>query len=238
MDHELHWASQIVSAAGHTLLEKKSDDSHANLGWDARARALVGHPMSGRRAGLRIEDGTLVVVDEASREIASKALAGETLASSLAWLASVLDATELRRPEHELPSHPVGTGAAFTTKGDASLASRFALAAEVLGAIATRETNASAVRCWPHHFDIATLISLGSERTIGVGLSPGDASYAEPYWYVTPWPYPKGDLPALAHGTWHREGWTGAVLLARAGSPQPFLDDAIAACRQSLQSSD
>lgn len=225
MKHELHWAAQIASAAGNTLLEKKADDSHANLGWDLTARALAGHPIGGRRAALRLEDATLLVLDEESNPRATKALAGETLASALAWLASIFGASELRRPEHELPDHPVKTGAAFTTNGDPALATLYARADEVIGGIATP------VRCWPHHFDIATLISLGGERTIGIGMSPGDGSYAEPYWYVTPWPYPKGDLPSLKHGRWHREGWTGAVLLAREGDPKPFLDEAHAASR-------
>jgi hypothetical protein len=77
------------------------------------------------------------------------------------------------------------------------------------------------VRCWPHHFDIATLIQIDpphlgeGARSIGVGMSPGDASYAEPYWYVTPWPYPSQDqLGCLPAGAWNRRGWTGAVLTA------------------------
>jgi hypothetical protein len=225
MDQELHWAAQIVSAAGNTLLEKKADDSHANLGWDRTARALAGHPIAGKRAALRLEDATLLVLDDASHAIATKPLAGETLASALAWLAKELGAAALKRPEHELPAHPVGAGAAFTTGGNAELARLYALADEVIAAIARP------VRCWPHHFDIAALVSLGGERTIGIGLSPGDGSYGEPYWYVTPWPYPKGDLPPLTHGHWHREGWTGAVLLAREGDPRPFLDEAHEASR-------
>jgi hypothetical protein len=81
----------------------------------------------------------------------------------------------------------------------------------------------SPVRCWPHHFDIATLVSIpggapGEVRTIGVGLSPGDGSYAEPYFYVTPWPAPDGPtLPELPAGAaWHRAGWFGAVLTGTA----------------------
>ena len=225
MNHELHWAAQIVSAVGNTLLEKKADDSHANLGWDRVARALAGHPVGGRRAALRLEDATLLVLDDESKALSTKPLAAETLASGLAWLTSVFGVSELRRPEHDLPDHPVKTGAAFTTKGDAALSALYAQADDRISRIATP------VRCWPHHFDIATLVSLGGERTIGIGMSPGDGSYAEPYWYVTPWPYPKGELPPLEHGSWHREGWTGAVLLAREGDPKPFLDEAHSASR-------
>ncbi len=48
------------------------------------------------------------------------------------------------------------------------------------------------------------------------GFSPGDGSYDQPYFYVTPWPYPEAaNLPSLAEGAeWHRSGWTGAVFTA------------------------
>ena len=46
---------------------------------------------------------------------------------------------------------------------------------------------------------------MGEEIVIGVGLSPGDTYYAEPYWYVSPYPYPGlEDLPVLdGSGFWH-----------------------------------
>jgi hypothetical protein len=55
-------------------------------------------------------------------------------------------------------------------------------------------------------------------RQIGFGMSPGDASYAQPYFYVTPWPIPAGaSLPPLAAGGhWHSQGFTGAVLTGEA----------------------
>ena len=58
--------------------------------------------------------------------------------------------------------------------------------------------------------------SSNSSRSIGVGLSPGDESYDEPYFYVRPWPCSGiPDLPPLeGEGKWHTEGWLGAVLPA------------------------
>jgi hypothetical protein len=89
---------------------------------------------------------------------------------------------------------------------------------------------------------------VGSEeaRSIGVGFSPGDGSYDQPYFYVTPWPYPDTeDLPSLTAGAhWHREGWTGAVLTAERLISVPFaeqqrtaheaLERAVSACREVL----
>jgi hypothetical protein len=72
---------------------------------------------------------------------------------------------------------------------------------------------------WPHHFDLASLVTLSGSgehaTTIGLGFSPGDAGIDEPYFYVTPWPAPEAaTLPALTIGRWNTEGWTGAVLRA------------------------
>jgi hypothetical protein len=43
-------------------------------------------------------------------------------------------------------------------------------------------------------------------------MSPGDASYGEPYFYVSPYPAPRSELAPLALGRWHKSGWSGAVL--------------------------
>jgi hypothetical protein len=73
------------------------------------------------------------------------------------------------------------------------------------------------VHIWPHHFDMATLLYLpghGESMTIGIGLSPGDMNYAEPYWYVPPYPYPQvARFPELdGHGMWHTQDWVRAIL--------------------------
>ena len=89
-------------------------------------------------------------------------------------------------------------------------------------------TGLGPIRIWPHHFDLGAILP----GTIGVGLSPGDAYYAEPYFYVTP-PSPIDRGPAIAGGGfWRTDGWTGAVLLASAaGRPEAFVESALAAMR-------
>ena len=128
----------------------------------------------------------------------------------------------------------------------------YANAARVLRELREVE-GGSPVRCWPHHFDIATLIPLSGDsdpetaRSIGVGMTPGDEYYAEPYWYVTPWPYPAEPSlqPLAGGGSWHTEKWLGAVLPGSrlvGGDPSTgqaqrlagFLDSALRACRAML----
>jgi len=224
----LHWAAQIVAAAGATWLAPRDDASHTALTWIDAARAFAGEPLAhGTRAVLVVEELSLAVAGADGAPAGDRfPLAGRTLADGLAWLATVVANREhaasrpLARPAHELPARPEGSS--FTVERDvfAELARWYANAARLLAPVA-ETPGASSVRVWPHHFDIATLIALDESkgehaRSIGVGLSPGDVSYAEPYWYVTPWPYPPNDRPApgLPSGHWHTAGWFGAVLTA------------------------
>jgi hypothetical protein len=93
-------------------------------------------------------------------------------------------------------------------------------AASILSATFGSLEEASTIRCWPHHFDIATLLTFpaaddsGDAAHVGAGLSPGDGARPSPYYYVNGWPPPAAeDLPTLTGpGSWNTEGWIGAVL--------------------------
>lgn len=260
---QLHWAAQVVQAVGFTHLPAAADDSHTNLGWSSGLGGLVGRPFSGAslRAGLRFADLSLLVTDDAT-VLGRCPLDGATLDDAYAWMADAVREHSLGaasgvlgRRDYEMPDHAVATGAAFATNPQAlgELAAWYDNANAVLSAVQGMSPHASPVRCWPHHFDIATLIAVGpdvgaeSARSIGVGMTPGDANYAEPYYYVTPWPYPDAPgLPALTHGRWHTEGWIGAVLTgsdvtvhdanaAQAMMLDAFLREAVAAAHRALQ---
>lgn len=238
---QCHHAVQINTRLARGFVAPQADDSHTSLSWDARAEALMGQPFSagGRevRAGVRLRDLTLLFDGLAFR------LDGSSLNDALGWLgaelrARGLDPEALARPIHfELEDHPLLHGAKFEA---GPLAKELEELARYYGNAAGRIGEVfSPVRCWPHHFDIAALRVRG-EHSLGVGMSPGDASYAEPYFYVSPLPSPAADkLPNLdSRGHWHTEGWTGAVLTASqfAGDDLQerlvgaFLEDAVAAC--------
>jgi hypothetical protein len=232
---ELHWAAQAVAAAGRALNPPVPDDSHTSLEWVAAGRLLVGiAPARQLRLGLRPAELALVVVDAMGNSQRELPLAGRTLDEALAWAAASLGAPALAKPPYEMPDHEVARGGAF--RGDdpdarAELARWYATADSLLRGLDSAPPDArrqaSPVRCWPHHFDIATLVTVppvasAGTHTIGVGLSPGDAGRAEPYFYVTPSvtpsPYPESlTLPELpAGGDWNRTPWFGAVLTGTA----------------------
>jgi hypothetical protein len=251
-----HWALQIVAAAGHSLVRAQKDDGHISTEWLDRAQSLVGEEIpGGLRVGLRLRDLQLRVMDKAGDEYATLSLAGRTLEAGMKWLTEALREitgrkAALARPDYDMPEHAVATGARFEPDSVAlvELARWFADADRALQLFASSEPDATRVRCWPHHYDMATLLELGAGRSIGIGMSPGDGSYRQPYYYVSPYPAPKGPLPVLRGGTWHRRGWTGAVLtgskLASQNSNErqiealtEFLRGAIAACREVLDGS-
>ena len=223
----LHWAAQVASAVGTTHATTEPDFAHTNLEW--LDGVLLGQPVgtSGVRGGLRLADARLLLTSAAGKPRAEKPLEGLLLSDGLEWLGRVVFGADgslsdaLARPEHDLPDHAVaneGTFPMFDVSHCKELGLWFANADAVFRQIDL--PSATPVRCWPHHFDLATLILIDDDtdarnpRSVGVGMSPGDASYDQPYMYVTVWPQPDAPLPDLAGGgLWHTEGWTGAVLL-------------------------
>jgi hypothetical protein len=104
-------------------------------------------------------------------------------------------------------------------------------AAAILERIRAKHPAAAPVRCWPHHFDIATLIPLPENRSIGLGFLGGDANIPEPYWYVYVSPMPEATLPPISVGRWYAGAWVGAVLTGEhdAETTERFLNEAIGA---------
>lgn len=230
---QLHWAAQVVGAVGHSFGTPEPDDSHTALRWVAGSGMMVGEPVG--------RDGTLQPALAPARMVLRVlsaadgsaldefALGGTTLDQAYAWMAQALErhgggevAGELTRRDYDMPDHAVGRGTEFRDddgRAMAEVARWFANASRVLGLVVRARREAQPLRLWPHHFDIGTTLPLlgpvGEEPSVGLGLSPGDQTYPEPYWYVTAWPTPPDPtLPRLAgKGRWHTEGWTGAVLL-------------------------
>jgi hypothetical protein len=262
---QIHWAAQAVAAVGKQLLPHQPDFGEQSFTWMAGPRALAQGVVEGPRpfrAAVRLAEPALLLLDEEGETLSRMPIEGRTLDEAYEWVrqeAEALLGRPLAKPLERpvgIPEHPVATGAPFHLAGSAAAAELeryYAGADRLLRGLRERNPGASPVRCWPHHFDLATLILLDPEadpetaRSIGVGLSPGDSGRPEPYFYVLPWPRPAGDLPALDGGAWNTEEWLGAVLEAAdftaAGSNgaqrariERFLNSAVQACRQMLAS--
>jgi hypothetical protein len=263
---QAHYAVQWLARAARAYLPAQPDDSHTNLGWDDVIGGLETHKLQGSRIALKFAPLSLAILegkDSAPSRIFP--LDGHKEADARAWLGEELghlglDARSLDKPlPYKIPPHKLAAGAPYasTAVADAlrDLASWFSNANRSLGrireALHARKLEASPVRCWPHHFDLATLAPLDrgrgtveSVRSVGVGLSPGDEHFNEPYFYVTPWPYPPpAKLPLLPQlGGWYTKGFTAAVLPAhrilaakgRQTETEQFLQAAVEAAIKSL----
>jgi len=229
---QAHWAAQLIEATGKALVPPQNDWSHVAMTWlDPLELLAGGFTRHGLRVALRPRDLCLAVLDADDHVEWSLELDGKTLAEAKEWLQGVL-AEEGEPPppleplRTDLPEHPVGRGEPLSLderRQFQELSLWYGNAARLFTVLAENTLGAAPVYCWPHHFDLATLITLDPEEpdenkapSIHVGLSPGDGHYDEPYFYVTPWPVAVNvDAEPLAGGGhWHTEDWTGAVLPA------------------------
>ncbi|MEZ5963572.1 MAG: hypothetical protein R3F56_06975 [Planctomycetota bacterium] len=254
---QLHAGALALASVAHALLPHAEDDAHTNFAVDARGDTEV---LALRTWPLRQhpeQHASLAVADLELRwhrgaEIAARLpLPGRTLAEAHAWADSTARrlcgaAVQPRRYE-DLPPHPLFDGGAFTgdrTAARAELGCWFANAAALFGELATREPALSPARVWPHHFDLGVLLPVtgtAAAATIGLGFSPGDSHYAEPYFYCSPYGENAAALPPLSGpGEWHTTDFTSVIVtgteLLAGGHPQrqarAWLASALSACRR------
>lgn len=228
----LHDAAQPLAAAAYALLPVAPDHSHSNLLWSRERGGFVGRALpGGTRCALDPLSLRTILLGPDGEARGEVSVVGRTLEAVYVELAALLrrageavPASGLSTPDYDLPDTPVRCGEAFA-KPPADelreLARWFALGHATVGRVSTRHLKGAEVRVWPHHLDLAALLTLDADpdaaqaRSLGVGLSPGDDSYAEPYLYVSPRPAPTADaLPDLPSGRWHTQGFTSAVLTA------------------------
>ena len=222
--HVAHYAVQWVARAAVANLPAAPDDSHSALSWDARREALVSPALPGGiTVGLRLASLDILVMQDGSED--SFALHGVASRAVDDWLAGKLTArgckphSSVKLP-YDIPAQPL--------RGESSLAALsrwFGSAADVLEAVrrkyASLKPGPGPVRCWPHHFDMAVLVRLDegageTARSIGIGFSPGDEYYEEPYFYISPYPVPQSPAPPALPpgGRWHTKDFFGAVAIA------------------------
>lgn len=254
---QLHYAIQFAAAVGSALGNAAPDGSQVTLDWDDTLHVFVGKPIPSTALQIALVPASLTsVILQNGGAIATQSLIGLTMTEALAWHKSQLATLGvsvdqihlLDYPPNDFPDHPLAHGAVFED-GDpearAAIASYYAKTRPLLAAVVAANSAASAIAIWPHHFDMATLMTYSGApeadtKYLGVGLSPGDTSYPEPYWYISPYPYPDSTkLPKLnSRGFWHTEHWVGAVLTASQieedAEIQSFIDSAIAASKEVL----
>lgn len=240
--HHAHFAVQWPSRIARGFLPARDDDSQASLLCDDALGGLFTAPIPSDagaiRVGTRIRDLTLIFIDADGAVLAEYSIHGRNDAGVSAIVNAALrelglDPARLPRElPYELPEHEIAQGGRYNAEShrDAlrELARYFGNFHPLLQGVAVHEAGAGPVYTWPHHFDMASLILLGDDPEaspqIGVGLSPGDGNYAEPYLYISVWPRidEAAALPELpAPAFWHTEDFLMAVVK---GSDMTALD--------------
>jgi hypothetical protein len=234
---QAHYAAQWLARAARAYISPQPDDAHTSLMWDHAIGGLRTQPFkNGSRLSLQLSNLTLALSNgNGPANVQSIFLSGRTDSEVRTWLGERLgkegiDAGGLDAPApYQIPAHAIAKGAAYDAIKSADamteLAAWFADAAflldEIHGHLIERKLAASPVCCWPHHFDLATLTTLPKHAAdatgyVGIGLSPGDEYYDEPYFYVSVYPKPDpATLPTLPmFGHWHTHEFMAAVVPA------------------------
>lgn len=212
-----HHASQLVAAAGVTMLEPDPAFHYSSTILDPEEASLVGAELpDGRRVRLSLCDLVLTI------GAVELPLLGKEPKEAAEWLSDRLGRS-LRFPEWEMPNGPTLEQPRWgVSKEDLGhLAHWFTASHRIFARFEPGVGQASGLRVWPHHFDLATLVTIEASddpekvKSVGLGMTPGDGGIAQPYLYVTPWPYPASPpTPPLPSGRWNTQGWVGAVLEA------------------------
>lgn len=236
--NQAHHAMQIPALAAIAFVPPRADYSHINFGWVDALSTFVSHPIATAAGnvqfGLRLADLTqLILIDGEVR--LTYGMQGKTHTETTAWLLKEAEALGLPVADYpaespsDIPAHPVSTGAVYDVETQAAAMAEFCnyFGNAVLGLEAVRQSylhiqpGPNQVRMWPHHFDIAVLVTLEDKdpeiaKAFGFGFEPGDHSYEQPYFYTYPWPRSQRPetLPELrTQGQWTPTGtWLGTLL--------------------------
>lgn len=239
----IHRAAQYLTAAAISCLEKKPDDSHTNMGWNSSRKTFTTRHLNDNELYLSLSliNFRLEFLKQ-DTVLASKPLSGVSHKEILNWLSEVFKDLKLNSPftynfHYDLPYSEMTDDYVFDKIDDAELSKEADLrdqAYKALKEIAQNIDEDAEVRIWPHHFDTGTLISLGNNSSIGLGLAIPDSMMDEYYYYVSGWKgsemMPVSGLPELKNGRWEDGQWKGAILEANNSSlndAKEFLNSAV-----------
>ncbi|MEP7029521.1 MAG: hypothetical protein ABI830_01160 [Pseudolabrys sp.] len=234
---QAHFAAQWLARFARAYISPQPDDEHTNLSWDGSSDEFTTHPSkNGMRLSLQVPNLTLTLHDgNGAAGSQSLSLNGHTQMQVRQWFGECLSRRSLDAgaldglSPYAIPPHGIAQGAAYDAAGSpdalVEIAAWFTNGEILLDGIQNlmieRKLAASPVRCWPHHFDLSTLTTLpkhGADTAgyVGIGLSPGDEYYDEPYFYVSVYPKPDpSTLPTLPmFGHWHTHEFMAAVVPA------------------------
>lgn len=253
---QLHQACQLLANVAEFFVPRRKDYSHSSFIWSNEVNGVRTEELNQDRYCIALSFPSLEISlfqdDKTIDSFPLNSLDHKTTEKKVLELLTKyqfnINSFEFK-PLFEIPETPQAKGEPYLLDNQAVFTEleHYYSNANLLLSRISEEYGSSEVRCWPHHFDIATLLNLDKNKSIGLGFSPGDSSYHEPYFYVSPWPYPNLNsihLPQLSHHAfWHTEKWVGAIFTAstiienkneKKTIVNSFLTSALYACKQLL----
>ena len=236
--NQAHHALQLPAMAAIAFAPFKEDYSHINFSWVDHLSAFVSRDIPTNNGivqfGIRLADLTLLLLS-ADNITNSYAMHGKTHAEAKAWLLAAAENLGLPVEKYpanspsDIPAHPVAAGAPYDVETHAQAMAEFCnyygnahlVLRTVRESYLSIQPGPNELRMWPHHFDIAVLVTLEAgdpetAKAFGFGFEPGDSSCEQPYFYTYPWPRSQRPetLPDLAGlGMWTSPGqWLGTLL--------------------------
>ncbi len=242
----VHQAIQNVASVGRKFSPVHPRDFNSRMIWVPALSRMAGSWVTGNtsfRSSLSLETFEVFLVDRKVNTLASFKLEGKTYPQLMIWLEEQigkygLDASNLTlNLPYKIPDHPVQQGDPFQISSKRALTefSKFYHNTYVTLRKIKEKHEGAEIYIWPNRFDISLEITLketGDYETntrIAYGMSPGDKTFENPYFYVSTWPNVDTEKCSKlsSNAIWMSEDWTGAVLLSKhiyEGSQQEKLE--------------
>jgi len=231
----MHHAIQNVAAVGRKFSPQTDNDSYGTLIWVPGLSRLAGEWVTGNitfRSSLSIEDFKVLLVDKKVSTLASFELEGRTYRQLMLWLEEQIGKLGLEAANltmnlpYKLPDHPILSGEPFRLefgRAAVELSKYYHNAYVILRQIKQEYESDGEIVIWPRRFDMAMSITLKdtgdpeTDTVITFGMSPGDESFPNPYFYISTKPFVDTALCSKLpdNALWVSEEWTGAVLLSK-----------------------
>jgi hypothetical protein len=196
----IHQAVQFLATASKSVLPARFDDSHTSFTWDFNKKCFASEWLHTKRT-FRLEfnpsDLSLHLASYGEQAVDSIQLVGKTKKDVYALLQHMLIAGGItlhrltNEMHYDLPEHEVCRGGKYRINSGAlneEVVKHYSNAYLMLNLLKGKNPAAGLIRCWPHHFDIATDFivrdqSGNSDVSFAVGFSPANPDFPEPHFY-------------------------------------------------------
>ncbi|GEM_PF-2374351 len=227
--NQLHAALQLVALSPRSYLPESAEDEYANLSWNQKRKSFFSKhfgPKKNIQTSLLVAEFKLEILVE---EIVFDAILinGKTYQMLQDWIVSRLQRLQVDTSKfnpaipYQLEEIEIEQESKFQGPDNQALKdiSSYYQNAYVSFKKFSEEIiqKKKEINIWPHHFDMSIKVPIEQNKTIELGLSPGDQYYPEPYFYglmssEVEFSSIRENPPIVGH--WHTQKWKGLVLPA------------------------